>query len=147
MLSQACKYAIRAMVYLAMNYEKDKKIGIKQIAEDLEIPRPFLGKIMQQLAKNKLLQSTKGPHGGFALADDPFDISLYDIVAIIDGTDVFNQCLFGLEVCRGDNAKKKLCPMHAESEPLRKKLLKLYRDNSVGHLAKNLDDFKDIVHL
>lgn len=64
MLSNTCKYAIRSVIYLALNAQDGKKIGIKKISEDLEIPTPFLGKILQSLARQKLLSSTKGPHGG-----------------------------------------------------------------------------------
>ena len=62
MLSNTSKYAIRAVIYLALFAGKEKKIGIKQISTDLSIPTPFLGKILQTLAKHKLLSSTKGPH-------------------------------------------------------------------------------------
>jgi DNA-binding IscR family transcriptional regulator len=56
MLSNTCKYAIRALIYLA-NYAKDnQKIGIKKISEDLKIPSPFLGKILQSLAREKLIR-------------------------------------------------------------------------------------------
>ena len=53
MLSNTCKYGIRAVLYLAMNTKKEKKIGIKQISQDLNIPTPFLGKILQSLVKHK----------------------------------------------------------------------------------------------
>ena len=75
MLSNTCKYAIRAVIYLAVNDEDGKKIGIKQISKDLDIPTPFLGKILQSLAKQKLLKSTKGPHGGFSIGR-PAEVSL-----------------------------------------------------------------------
>ena len=55
------------------------------IAKDLDIPTPFLGKILQNLAKHKILSSTKGPHGGFTLrmkADKTADAlrNFYDII-------------------------------------------------------------------
>ena len=84
MLSNTCKYAIRALIYLAKNASGDQKIGIKKISEDLGIPSPFLGKILQSLAKQKILSSTKGPHGGFGMGMKAKDIRLYDIVVIID---------------------------------------------------------------
>ena len=58
----------RAMIYLALNADTEGKIGIKKISGDLKIPSPFLAKILQVLAKHKLLSSTKGPNGGFRLA-------------------------------------------------------------------------------
>jgi len=91
MLSNTCKYAIRSLIYLANFSADDKKIGIKKISEDLNIPSPFLGKILQSLAREKILKSTKGPHGGFSLGRKPEEISLFDIVVQIDGADYFNN--------------------------------------------------------
>ena len=67
MLSNTCKYALRALIYLGKFSEENSRIGIKKIAEDLSLSSPFLGKILQNLVKQKLLVSTKGPNGGFAL--------------------------------------------------------------------------------
>ena len=69
MLSNACKYAIRSILYLAMHNEENKRIGVKKIAEELETPQPFLAKLLQQLTRNKLVSSSKGPTGGFFLDD------------------------------------------------------------------------------
>jgi len=80
MLSNTCKYALRALIYLGKFSEEDKRIGIKKISEDLGLSSPFLGKILQNLVKQKLLVSTKGPNGGFALAKDASEITLWDIV-------------------------------------------------------------------
>ncbi len=49
MLSNACKYAIRSMLYLVLHTDETKKIGAKKIAEDLDAPQPFLAKLLQQL--------------------------------------------------------------------------------------------------
>ena len=52
MLSNTSKYAIRAVIYLALYSTKEKKVGIKEVASELDIPSPFLGKILQQLARH-----------------------------------------------------------------------------------------------
>ena len=93
MLSNTCKYALRALIYLGKNSEKDYRIGIKKISEDLGLSSPFLGKILQNLVKQKLLVSTKGPNGGFALGKKPDQITLWDIVAKVDGEEFFTNCL------------------------------------------------------
>lgn len=135
MLSNTCKYAIRAVIYLAVNEEVDKKIGIKKIAKDLEMPAPFLGKILQVLSKNKLLNSTKGPHGGFSLGKDAKDINLLRIVEIIDGLDFFHKCIIGVRICEGDPAKMALCPFHDELDPLRDKLYERFKSLTVGQFC------------
>ena len=68
MLTNACKYAIRSILYLAMHTNEQHKVGVKKIAEELESPQPFLAKLLQQLNKGKLVSSTKGPNGGFYLS-------------------------------------------------------------------------------
>jgi DNA-binding IscR family transcriptional regulator len=55
MLSNTCKYAVRALIYLGKYSENGTKIGIKKISADLLIPTPFLGKILQNMVKKKIL--------------------------------------------------------------------------------------------
>lgn len=142
MISNTCKYAIRAVVYLAV-HAKEYKIGIKKIAHDLDIPSPFLGKILQTLAKQKLLTSTKGPHGGFGIGKSPDEIRLIDIVEIIDGLDVFNTCLVGVRICQGDEAKKELCPFHHKSDPVRQQLKDLFEKQTIGEFAADLNKLNE----
>lgn len=138
MISNTCKYAIRAMLYLAIKDPKgERNIGIKEISKELDLPAPFLGKVLQIIAKNKLLHSTKGPNGGFSLNKDPEKISLYDIVVIIDTDDLFNNCLIGLKICEDDDLKKELCPFNKHSEPLRDEIKAVFQKVTIGEFAKN----------
>ena len=100
MLSNTCRYGIRAVMYLASRQSGNTMTGITRISEDLNLPTPFLAKILQQLAKHKILNSLKGPHGGFSLMKDPNKISLFDIVRIIDGDDIFNNCIIHNNTCK-----------------------------------------------
>jgi Rrf2 family protein len=135
MLSNTSKYAIRAVIYLALNGKKDEKIGIKQISTDLGIPTPFLGKILQSLAKHKLLASTKGPHGGFSLGKNAYDISLMDVVEIIDGLDSFNMCLLGLATCTSNEAT---CPVHGRYAGIREQMKDLFQTENIGILIEKI---------
>jgi Rrf2 family transcriptional regulator, iron-sulfur cluster assembly transcription factor len=135
MLSNTCKYAIRAVIYLALNEEGGKKIGIKRISEDLNIPNPFLGKILQILAKNKILSSTKGPNGGFSLGKPAKDISLMDIVDIIDGDENFNACVIGLQSC---SIEEQNCPIHDEYAPIREQAKQVFMKLSFQTMAENI---------
>jgi Rrf2 family protein len=135
MLSNTSKYAIRAMIYLALNVEKENKIGIKKISGELNIPSPFLAKILQVLAKRKLLLSTKGPNGGFGLARDPQKITLYEIVTTIDGNDIFDKCLISLRSCYEESLP---CPVHDKFEPIRLEIKKMFQQQDLGNLAINI---------
>jgi len=147
MISNTCKYGIRAILYIAINEKNEKKIGIKKIAEDLDLPGPFLGKIMQTLAKNKILNSVKGPHGGFSLAKNPDLISLYDIVKIIDGTDVFHECLIGVKICENNPEYMDLCPFMEKSHEVRDKLMKVFKEQTIGDFAKGIRSLEETLKI
>jgi len=139
MLSNTCKYGIRAVLYLAQNIKGENKIGIKKISKDLNIPTPFLGKILQTLAKNKILSSTKGPHGGFGLNKDPYKLSLYDIVVTLDGEDLFNDCLISIGDCASHHSDAYYCPVHDKFSPIKEKLIEFFQGENIGQL---IDDIK-----
>ena len=147
MLSNTCKYALRALIYLGKFSQEDKRIGIKKISEDLELSSPFLGKILQNLVKQKLLVSTKGPNGGFALAKDAGEVTLYDIVIKVDGEDFFTNCLISLEPCKTHDSSKPLCPVHAQYDKLRKDIETFYKQTTLEIISKDIDKFEDIVKL
>jgi Rrf2 family iron-sulfur cluster assembly transcriptional regulator len=132
MLSNTCKYAVRAAVYLALNTDKTSKVGIKVISSDLSIPSPFLAKILQVLAKHKLFSSTKGPNGGFGLLKDPLKITLYDIATLFDGYDLFEKCLISQRACKEDG---NVCPMHDTYAGIREKIKAMYKEQTIGNLA------------
>lgn len=139
MLSNSCRYGIRAIIYLASQPEADGKTGIKKISDDLNLPSPFLAKILMQLAKHKILSSSKGPHGGFSLLKDPKKITLLDIVDIIDGHDIFTNCIMHNSSCEGVQKDKKVCPLHHEYEKTRADLLKLFGKKTIADLVKRAD--------
>jgi len=139
MLSNTCKYAIRAVIYLALNYSENRKIGMKEISDSLDIPTPFLGKILQTLAKNKLLISTKGPNGGFALGKPANEITLLNIIEIVDGLDLFNECLIGLRTCSSNTHTDVQCPIHNKFLPISKQLYELFNNETIDLLANEID--------
>ena len=144
MLSSTCKYAIRAVLYLAVHGEEGQKIGIKQISRDLDIPTPFLGKILQSLAKHRLLTSTKGPNGGFGLGIPPDDIRLMDIVEIIDGMDNFNRCVIGVRYC---SEQENLCALHTRYARLRKEIKEIFESESIAQLAAEIVEGKQKINI
>ena len=147
MLSNTCKYALRALIYLAKYSEDDQRIGIKKISEDLNISTPFLGKILQGLVKQKLLVSTKGPNGGFSLGKKTEDISLWDIVIHVDGEEYFTNCLIGLRPCKAHDPARPLCPVHNKYDELRKTTERFYRDSSLKSISDDVEKFDDLVKL
>ena len=147
MLSNTCKYALRALIYLGKFSEDDKRIGIKKISEDLGLSSPFLGKILQNLVKQKLLVSTKGPNGGFAIAKDASKITLWDIVVKVDGEEFFTNCLISLEPCKTHDHTKPLCPVHGQYDKLRSEITGFYQETTLEIISQDIDKYEDLVKL
>jgi Rrf2 family iron-sulfur cluster assembly transcriptional regulator len=147
MLSNTCKYAVRALIYLGKYSEDGTKIGIIKISSDLIIPTPFLGKILQNLVKQKILVSTKGPNGGFGLGRKTSEISLYDIVRIVDGEDFFRNCLIGLQPCATHAENELPCPVHKRFGPIRAQLLQFYQETTIAGILGDMSGFEDLIRL
>ncbi len=140
MLSNTCKYAIRSVLYLAVHADEGQKIGIKQVSRELGIPTPFLGKILQSLAKNKILSSTKGPNGGFGLAGTAKEILLMDIVTVIDGLDGFNNCVVGVKYC---SEQENPCALHSRYAKLREEIKMIFESETIEQLAADVKEGKN----
>jgi Rrf2 family iron-sulfur cluster assembly transcriptional regulator len=144
MLSNSCKYAIRAVIYIAGQPRENGKTGIKQISRDLELPTPFLAKILQQLVRQKILISLKGPHGGFSLMRDPRKISLLDIVKSIDGDDIFTYCVIHNDVCSCVDDSKIPCPLHDTYSNVRNSLIRMFNSTTIRDLVIKVNDTEKI---
>ncbi len=147
MLSNTSKYAIRAVLYLSIYANGNKRIGIKKISDALGIPSPFLGKILQVLVRRKFLSSTKGPNGGFGIGKQPDSITLYDIIIEMDGDDLFNTCLLGTGSCADKKRDGKHCAIHNDFEEVRTQLVKQYKSLTIGELAVKAEDNIDKIFL
>ncbi len=143
MLSNTSKYALRAVIYLALYASCEKKAGIKEIAAALNIPTPFLGKILQNLAKHQILHSSKGPHGGFCLKKQAMDISLMEIVEIIDGTELFDQCVIRTTRCSYDAP----CSLHDKVAPLRSEIKSIFLTESVADLVAEFRNGRERIRI
>ena len=82
LLTRASEYALLSLDTIR---KSDKPIGAELLANELHIPKSFLAKIMQSLAKEGILESRKGAHGGFLLAKEPGDITLYSVIVAAEG--------------------------------------------------------------
>jgi Rrf2 family transcriptional regulator, iron-sulfur cluster assembly transcription factor len=147
MLSNTCKYAIRALIYLGKFSEDGTRIGIKKISSDLTIPTPFLGKILQNLVKQKILVSTKGPNGGFGLGKNANEITLYEIVKIVDGEDFFKNCLIGLNPCATHAVNEKPCPVHMRFGPIREQLSQFYQETTIAGILGDMSGIEELIML
>lgn len=131
--SKSFGYALRGILYIAMLQDEQRRIQTDEIAMRLSVPKHFLGKIMQELVKAGLLQSTKGPYGGFSLSETTLSTPLIRLVAITDGLDQFNICVLQLRTCNGVNP----CPLHDEVDNIKNRLLQVFNQTTIGDLLNN----------
>jgi len=97
LVTRETDYAIRTVVYLAR--QRDRVANVGEVAEAMNIPRSFLAKIVQRLAKKKLLESLRGVNGGFRLTKSPSKITLLAILEAIQGMASINMCVAGRKKC------------------------------------------------
>jgi Rrf2 family protein len=84
-------YGLMAIHYIAF-HQHDGVVNAKRIAEDLGIPAELLAKILQRLAKRRLIRSQNGPKGGYVLAREPRKIMVGDVLRAIEGPLGIVQC-------------------------------------------------------
>lgn len=145
MLSNSCKYGIRAVVYIASQGHKKGMVGIKQISQELGLPSPFLAKILQQLAKQKILNSAKGPNGGFSLIKDPRKISLLDIIKTIDGDDLMSGCVIHNDTCTNLDERHLTCTLHEDYSNIRTQIIELFEKRSIYDLVKKAGNSANVI--
>jgi Rrf2 family transcriptional regulator, iron-sulfur cluster assembly transcription factor len=135
MISKACKYGIRAAIFVASKSESGTKLSVKEIARDVDIPEAFTAKILQTLNKHRIITSLKGPYGGFFIEKYQLEQPILNIVNAIDGLSVFRECGLGLKNC----SEVHPCPMHYKYKAAREALLRAFEETTVGQLAKDLN--------
>jgi len=132
--SSACAYAIRALSRLAA-IRPEGYVLLDEICAGGELPRHFVAKIMQDLVRQGLLVSAKGRGGGFALARPADEITLYQIVELIDGTEPLKQCIVGMAKCDDDQP----CPQHDQWKQLRGQIYDFLTGTTLSQMSRTLE--------
>ncbi|MGB0979111.1 MAG: RrF2 family transcriptional regulator, partial [Croceimicrobium sp.] len=70
MLSNSLAYAIKALIYISHNSSETERITLKEVSDSTEVPKPYIAKILQDLVRNNVLHSIKGPNGGFYFSEE-----------------------------------------------------------------------------
>src|SRR6056297_636102 len=134
MLSSSSKYAVNAVLYLAVHSSEVNKIRAKEIADAIKLPSPFLAKLLQTLSREHIVSSTKGPRGGFYLTPEAQKINLIEVVKSIDGIARLEECVLGLKKC----SSEKPCPVHFSVQPFKKQFLRELEENSIESFAEKV---------
>ena len=135
MFSKTCEYAIRATIIIASESQLGNKVSLREIARKIDSPESFTAKILQKLAKNKLVESSKGNGGGFFVSKEMLSkVKLGQIVLVFDGDAVYNRCSLGLQDC----SEIKPCPFHNQYKPIREQLKKALDSTDLTNLISGL---------
>lgn len=143
MFSKACEYAIRAALYISIKSVDGSKLGIKEIAKEIDSPEPFTAKILQTLSREKIISSIKGPNGGFYLDPKAKPVPINTIVKAMDGEDVLHTCSLGLKEC----SDKFPCPIHNEIKKYKDRLRKIMKEKTLQDLTKELASGKTFLKI
>jgi Rrf2 family protein len=135
MISNKCKYAIKALVHIADNEQDDKAVMTADIAREQHIPRKFLEIILRDLRNNRILESRRGKDGGFRLLRPASDISLTEVMRIIDGPIAMLPCV-SLNYYRScDECEEEICQIKGVFEQVRDKTLEVLNGKTIKSLT------------
>ncbi|MDZ4666711.1 MAG: Rrf2 family transcriptional regulator [bacterium] len=137
MFSKSCEYAIRSVIIVCQNSKQGLKTNVKEISERAGVPEPYIAKVMQILVKAHLVQSSKGPGGGFFIDANNTELKLIDVVNAVDGDSLFTACGLGLKEC----SEKNPCPLHDKFKDIRNNLKKMLMTTSIHDLSEKLVAF------
>ena len=129
-ISRKIDYGLRAMIYLA-SIPSDSVIPFREIARQMDVPEDFLAKILKTLVDQGLVRSTRGPHGGYALARNAAEVSFLDVIEAVEGPVALNVCLDGEDACGHSTS----CTMVQVWRQGQERMLDVYRHARLADLA------------
>ncbi len=128
--SKSFGYAIRSILYVASVQSKQQWVQLNDVAAELKIPRHFLAKVMKHLVKEGVLDSQRGPAGGFGINDLTLQTHLIRVLEVTGEAISFETCVLGLNRCNAKNP----CPMHHSAQQLRDDWVRLLSSTTIGDL-------------
>jgi Rrf2 family protein len=134
MLTKSTEYAIRALVFIQLRNWKQRRPGVVEIAKEIEAPEAYTAKILQTLTKNSLLDSMKGRGGGFFFVENQSNLTMYDVIHILEGDNYFHKCGFGLKQCNNDNP----CPLHERYKVIRDSFFEIVKTETIKSLSEKI---------
>jgi Rrf2 family iron-sulfur cluster assembly transcriptional regulator len=130
LLSKSGEYALQALLHLA-EYGGERPLRTVEIAEALDVPRNYLSKILHQLVVAGILDSARGPRGGFQLIERPEDLTLADALRPIESNRLAPRCLMGRGTCSDADP----CAAHARWQELSGHITDFLGTTTLGDLV------------
>lgn len=125
--SKSAGYAIHALSCIGA---APQAALVREVAKRTGLQKPYLAKILNQLAHQGLVKAKRGYHGGIVLAKPPEKISLLQVVQAVDRDRNGNDCFFGLQSC----PVNKRCPAHEKWSELRKQMEAMLRKTTLDQI-------------
>ena len=98
-LSTKGRYGLKAMFQLAI-YKNEGPVSLKTIASKQNISEQYLEQLFSSLKKSGLVKSVRGAQGGYLLAKDPSDITVGNILTVLEGPVSLSECLIHEDICK-----------------------------------------------
>ncbi len=127
-ISDAASLGLHATAVLAAR--EDRITTTAEIAEWLDVSEAHLSKVLQRLHKAKMVESVRGPKGGFKLSRAPQEISLLEVYEAIEGTLVAETCLLTTQVCDGTD-----CILGGLLETVHRQVSRYLGDTTLADIA------------
>lgn len=134
MLSISTKYAIKAVLFLALNSDDNKKVMVKDISEPINVPQAYIAKLLQELSRQNIISSSRGPKGGFYLSKKDKEHTVMDIINALDTEKRISACQLSLKKCDTE----KPCPLHKILFPSISNIIKNLHSITIIDLAKEV---------
>lgn len=134
LFSKSFGYAVRSILYIASVQNEKQFVQLEEISSNLHLPRQFMGRVLKNLVKRKILTSTRGPKGGFSISKEGLETSLLTILEGTDGNSLEN-CVIKKKNCNPSNP----CPVHNDFTGIRKELIHLMSNLTIAKLLKQGD--------
>ena len=143
MLSIPCKYAIRSLILMTSKRKEQEIFKVSDIAEELDITKYYLAKILQKLTDAKYLSSFKGPNGGLKFLKSPEVINLDEVIQLYEGKKYLKDCYLGLPGCK--NFDK--CPVGLGWIEKKNELEEKFKSLTFAQIIKNVGNEETILKL
>lgn len=131
--TKAEEYGMFGVLYLAET-DRARVVPLSEISQAKDIPEKFLAKIFQSLSRSGIIRSHRGVRGGFSLAKDPNEITVKEVLEIIQGPYHLMRCTEDKRACLKDPCE--FCAIREVLVLAEKRLLSVFEEFTLSDLVK-----------
>ena len=145
-LSTKGRYGLKAMFELALT-QKNGPVPLRQIAQRQNISEQYLEQIFSTIKKSGLIKSVRGAQGGYLLSKEPKDITVGDILIVLEGPVSISDCVVDEDICENSG----ICVTKIVWERLKKGIEDVINSITLQNMIddynknKNINDITDLI--